>query len=176
MPSFSFARIACAVLLPTALFQIRALAADFVDIMPDPSLKGWTRISIPAVDGLKPKLQWRVDPDHKTLICAGDGGHEWLRYDTELGDYILHVEWRFTPKTEEPKKYNSGIGIRLSKQGELWVQAQTGPTGGYLFGENLADGAIKRFNLIKEMKENRVKPAGEWNVYDIRVQGDKVTL
>ncbi len=176
MPSSSFARIACAALVGAALFQIQAVAADFVDIMPDSSLKGWTRIPIPAVDGLKPKLQWRVDAGQKALICAGDGGHEWLRYDKELGDYILHVEWRFTPKTEEPKKYNSGIGIRLSKQGELWTQAQTGPTGGYLFGENLSDGAIKRFNLIKEMKENRVKPAGEWNTYDIRVQGDKVTL
>jgi hypothetical protein len=58
----------------------------------------------------------------------------------------------------------------------LWTQAQTGPTGGYLFGVNLVDGALLRFNLMKEMKENRIKPAGEWNHYEIRVQGDKITL
>jgi len=29
---------------------------------------------------------------------------------------------------------------------------------------------------MKEMKENRIKPAGEWNHYEIRVQGDKITL
>src|SRR3974377_15264 len=109
-------------------------------------------------------------------MCARGGQHEWLRDDKELGDYILTVDWRFTPRGPEEKKYNSGVGIRLSKYGELWVQAQTGLAGGYLFGENLVDGAIKRFNLSKEMKENRVKPAGEWNRYEIRVQGDKITL
>jgi hypothetical protein len=146
------------------------------DIMPDESLKGWTRIPIPAIDGLKPKLQWRVDAAQHALICAGDGQHEWLRYDQELGDFVLQVDWRFTPRTPEEKRYNSGIGIRLSKYGEIWYQAQTGLTGGYLFGENFADGAIKRFNLSKEMKENRVKPAGEWNHYEIRAQGDRITL
>jgi hypothetical protein len=176
MSLFSFARIAGVALLGTALFQSVAAAADFANILPDESLKGWTRIPIPPVDGLKPKLQWRVDPAQKALICTGDGGHEWLRYDRELGDFILQVEWRFTPKTEEPKKYNSGIGVRLSKYGELWVQAQTTLAGGYLFGENLSEGAIKRFNLSKEMKENRLKPAGEWNLYEVRAQGDTVTL
>jgi len=176
MPSHCSVRVACAALLGAALFQTAARAADWTGILPDESLKGWTRIPIPPVDGLKPRLQWRVDPAQKILICAGDGGHEWLRYDTEVGDFVLQVEWRFTPKAEEPKKYNSGIGVRLSKYGELWVQAQTGLAGGYLFGENLTNGAIQRFNLSKEMKENRVKPAGEWNVYEVRAQGDRITL
>ena len=35
---------------------------------------------------------------------------------------------------------------------------------------------MQRFNLMKEMKENRIKAAGEWNHYEIRVQGDKITL
>jgi hypothetical protein len=171
-----FARIACAVVLGNAMLHNAAVAADWTDILPDESLKGWTRVPIPPADGLKPKLQWRVDAAQKTLICTGDGGHEWLRYDKEVGDFVLQVEWRFTPKTEEPKKYNSGIGVRLSKYGELWVQGQAGSGGGYLFGDNLSDGAIKRFNLSKEMKENRVKPAGEWNLYEVRAQGDKITL
>jgi hypothetical protein len=146
------------------------------DILPDPSLKGWTRIPIPPVDGLKPAMQWRVDAAQHALICSGDGGHEWLRFDQELGDHILSVDWRFTPRAPEERRYNSGIGIRLSRYGELWVQAQTGLTGGYLFGANFADGTIQSFNLSKQMKENRVKPAGEWNHYEIRVQGDRITL
>ncbi len=146
------------------------------DILPDESLKGWTRIPIPPIDGLKPKMQWRVDPAQHVLICSGDGGHEWLRYDRELGDFVLQVDWRFTPRGPDERRYNSGIGVRLSRYGEIWVQAQTGLTGGYLFGENFADGAIKRFNLSKEMNENRVKPAGEWNRYEIRAQGDRITL
>jgi hypothetical protein len=171
-----FTRSACVVALGVFMLPCSVTAADWTNILPDESLKGWTRIPIPSVDGLKPKLQWRVDTAQKALICTGEGGHEWLRYDKEIGDFVLQVEWRFTPKTEEPKKYNSGIGVRLSKLGELWVQAQTGPTGGFLFGSNLSDGAIRSFNLSKEMKENRVKPAGEWNLYEVRAQGDKITL
>jgi lactoylglutathione lyase len=148
----------------------------WIDLMPDITLHGWTRIPIPPIAGVQPKLQWRVDRAQHTLICHGDGGHEWLRYDRELGDYLLRVDWRFTPVSPGEKRYNSGIGIRLSKYGEIWTQAQTGLAGGYLFGENFADGTIQRFNLSKEMKENRVKPAGDWNRYEIRVQGDKITL
>jgi hypothetical protein len=173
--SFS-ARIACAGVLGILMISPAASAADWTNLLPDESLKGWTRIPIPAVDGLKPTLQWRVDAAQNALICTGAGGHEWLRYDKEVGDFVLQVEWRFTPKTAEPKNYNSGIGVRLSRLGELWIQAQTGPTGGYLFGANFTDGAIKSFNLSKEMKENRVKPAGEWNLYEVRAQGDKITL
>ena len=43
---------------------------------------------------------------------------------------------------------HSGLGIRLSPIGELWTQAQTGPTGGFLFGVNLLDGALQRFQLV----------------------------
>ena len=151
-------------------------AGGTVDLMPDESLRGWTRIPIPAVDGLQPRMQWHVDPARHTLTCTGDGGHEWLRYDQELGDFVFEADWRFTPRAAGEKGYNSGIGVRLSQYGELWYQAQTGLSGGYLFGNNLVDGAIQRFNLSKEMKENRVKPAGEWNHYEIRAQGPRITM
>ena len=117
-----------------------------------------------------------MDPVQHTLICSGDGGHEWLRWDRELGDYVFSVEWRFTPRGPEEKRYNSGIGVRLSKFGELWVQAQTGLTGGYLFGVNFLDGMLQTFNYSQKMIENRVKPAGEWNRYEITARGDRVTL
>jgi hypothetical protein len=151
-------------------------AADWIDLMPAAGLDGWSRVPIPAVPAQDPKLQWSVDTAQHVLICKGDGAHEWLRYDKELGDFLLQVEWRFTPREPDYKKYNSGIGVRMSKFGEIWFQAQTGLAGGYFFGENIVDGAVKRFNLLKEMKENRVKPAGEWNLYEIRAEGDKLTL
>jgi hypothetical protein len=146
------------------------------DLIPDEQLHGWTRIPIPAIAGVQPKLQWRVDAKEHTLVCTGDGGHEWLRYDRELGDFVLEVDWRFTPKSPEEKRYNSGVGVRLSKSGEIWYQAQTGLPGAYLFGANFADGAIRSFNLMKQMTENRVKPAGEWNHFEIRAEGDRITL
>ena len=43
------------------------------DILPDESLKGWTRIPIPPVDGLKPKLQWRADAAEHTLTLNVNG-------------------------------------------------------------------------------------------------------
>lgn len=159
-----------------ALALAQDSTAEWTDILPPADLHGWTRIPIPPVDGLKPKLQWRVDQDRHVLICSGDGGHEWLRFDEELGDFVFQVDWRFTPRGPEEKRYNSGIGVRLSKYGEIWYQAQTGLAGGYLFGENFSEGAIQRFNLSKQMKENRVKPAGEWNHYEITARGDRLAL
>lgn len=155
---------------------LSAGTADPIQIIPNDGLQGWTRVPIPATSGVNPKMQWRVDTAQQLLICAGDGGHEWLRYDKEFGDFVLDVDWRFTPRTSGEVKYNSGIGIRLSKQGEIWHQAQTGPTGGFLFGSTLTDGAFRSFNLMREMKENRVKAAGEWNHYTITSKGDKITL
>ncbi len=147
-----------------------------IDILPPADLKGWTRIPIPPVDGLKPAMQWRVDEAAHTLVCSGEGGHEWLRFNRELGDFTFDVEWRFTPRGPEEKRYNSGIGVRLSPYGEIWYQAQTGLSGGYLFGMNLVDGVLKAFNLSKTMEQNRVKAAGEWNRYVITARGERLTL
>lgn len=161
--------------LPFILLSSALWAADPVDLLPPANLQGWSRVPIPAVSGVNPKLQWHVDAATRTLICTGDGGHEWLRFDKELGDFILEVDWRFTPKDGETR-YNSGIGIRLSKQGEIWYQAQTGLAGAYLFGQNFVDGGLKGFNLKAQMKENRVKPAGEWNHFEIRCEGGHISL
>ena len=151
-------------------------SAGPVDLLPDEGLHGWTRLPIPPIDGLKPKMQWRVDPAQHTLICTGDGGHEMLRYDKELGDFVFEADWRFTPRGASETRYNSGVFARVSQYGEIWYQAQTGANGGYLFGNNIVDGVIQRFNLSKEMKENRVKPAGEWNHYELRAQGSHLSL
>jgi hypothetical protein len=35
---------------------------------------------------------------------------------------------------------------------------------------------MTRFHLRDQMKENRVKPAGEWNRYEIRAEGGTITL
>ena len=88
----------------------------WVDLLPDDSLQGWTRISIPAGKEPNPVSQWRVDPVNRSLVCEGTGGHEWLRYDHEFTDFIFHVEWRFTGR-EGAKGYNSGIFVRNSADG-----------------------------------------------------------
>ncbi len=146
------------------------------NLLPDASFTGWTRLAIPPDKPVDATTQWKVDPERKLLICEGNRGHEWLRWDQELADFILHVEWRF-PRVEGGKGYNSGVFVRNSADGVLWHQAQTGDaSGGYLFGNTLVNGAPQRINLRQQMTENRVKEAGEWNTYDIRCEGKKITL
>ena len=48
-------------------------------------------------------------------------------------------------------------------------------SGGYLFGNTLLKGVVQRVNLRDQLKENRVKPAGEWNIYEIRAVGPKLS-
>jgi hypothetical protein len=141
-----------------------------------PGLKGWTRGPIPPTGQLNPRSQWSLDAATGHLICEGNLGHEWLRWDKEQGDFIYHVEWRFTPVPGKPR-YNSGIYARNSADARIWHQAQTGDgSGGYLFGDTEIDGQVKRINLSKQQKESRVKPAGEWNTFEITCKGKDVTL
>ena len=135
----------------------------------------WTRIAIPPTHPVTAVAQWHIDATAKTILCDGDGGHEWLRLNRVFGDFRFHVEWRFTKVEGEPH-YNSGVFFRNDEDGTIWHQAQTSPEGGYLFGETLIAGKKTSFNLMKEMTENRLKPAGEWNVYDIECRKETCTL
>jgi hypothetical protein len=153
-----------------------ASANGWVNIFPLPSLQGWTRVAIPSSRALNPKSQWSVDSVHRAIVCAGNGGHEWLRYDRELGDFIFHVEWRLTAMAKT-RNYNSGVFVRNNASGLVWFQAQVGSgSGGYLFGDNPENGKLVRFNLESKLNGNRVNPAGEWNTYDICCQGRHIIL
>ena len=170
-----------------------ALAADspsalesspsgWTDLLADagPGLKGWTRLPVKPGGALKSATdsQWSFDPKAGLLTCRGDGGHEWLRYDREVGDAVFHVEWRFTPAAGKAGKYNSGLYSRNSADAKVWHQAQTGDaSGGFLFGETPSGGgALTRFNLAKQATPSRVKPAGEWNTFEITTRGPRMSL
>jgi hypothetical protein len=150
----------------------------WTDLLADagPELKGWTRVPIPPTGKLGEKSQWSIDPETGYLVCDGEGGHDWLRWDQELGDFVYHVEWRFTP-VEGKDGYNSGIYARNSADGTVWHQAQAGSgSGGYLFGETRTGGKLKFVNFADQVKGKPVKPAGEWNTVEFRCQGKNVTL
>ena len=141
-----------------------------------PKLEGWTRGPLPAQAKLRPASQWSLDSATGFLVCQGNGGHEWLRWDKELGDFIYHVEWRFTPVPGK-KGYNSGIYARNSADARIYHQAQTGDgSGGYLFGTTETKGKATRFNLSKQQTASRVKAAGEWNTFEITCRGPEMTL
>jgi hypothetical protein len=156
-----------------------ALEADpqgWQDILPPADLKGWYRVPVPPTGKLG-RAQWHVDTDQKVLICDGDGGHDMLLLDKEIGDVIFHFEFRYT-RIEGKTGYNSGAYVRNSEDGSIWHQAQFGDAkDGYLFGETLtAEGKKKFFNLAKQVKDMRVKPAGEWNTFEVTARGKVLTL
>ncbi len=148
----------------------------WVDILPAAGLKDWYRVPVPPTGHLG-RPQWHVDTDRKMLVCDGDGGHDMLLLDKEIGDAIFHVEFCFT-RFEGKSGYNSGIYVRNSQDGALWHQAQImGGAGGYLFGETPGAGGRKKFfTLEKQIADGRVKPAGEWNTVEITARGKVLTL
>ncbi len=148
--------------------------AGWTNILPDPSFEGWTRLAIPPDHPLSPKSQWTVDTTNHTVVCSGDLGHEWLRYDRQLSDFVFHVEWRLAKV--EGTRYNSGVFVRTGADGRIWYQAQVGTTSaGYFFGDNPVNGSLVRFDLHSTVG-TQVKDAGDWNAYDIRCEGEKITL
>ena len=142
----------------------------------DPQHEVWTRITIPPGHPVSNIAQWHIDYATRQIVCDGNGGHEWLRFNHEFSNFTFHVKWRFTPVTTAKPKYNSGVFFRNNLDGSIWHQAQTSLDGGYIFGLTPVDSKPQSFNLQKEMKANRVKPAGQWNVYDIRCVSDTCTL
>jgi hypothetical protein len=156
-----------------------ALEADpqgWKDIMPPADLKGWYRVTVPP-GGKLGRDQWHVDTANKVLVCDGDGGHDMLLLDQEIGDAIFHFEFRYT-KIEGKTGYNSGAYVRNSKDGGIWHQAQFGDAkDGFLFGQTPGeDGKKKGFHLGKTVTEKRVKPAGEWNTFEVTARGKVLTL
>jgi len=153
------------------------LAADpsgWVDLMPHGSFQGWTRVAIPPDKALDPVCQWKLAKDHGTILCEGDHGHEWLRYDRELTNFLLHVEWRFE-KREGLKGYNSGVFVRNDREGRVWHQAQVGELA-YIFGQTLIRGKLSEMFKNPPPAVNPLHPIGEWNTYEIRCDGPKITL
>jgi len=142
--------------------------SGWIDLMPPADLEGWTRIAIPPTNALG-RAQWHVDTPKHLLVCDGDGGHEMLRYDRELRNGILHVEFRFVPVTKPNPKYNSGVFIRNSADGTIWHQCQLTLNGGNLFGNSPTGGTLKRFKT--HVDGHPMKPAGEWNTVEVTAQG-----
>jgi hypothetical protein len=172
---------------PSAL---SAQPKGWVDILPGPGLKGWTRVAPISSRGVKsvvdPQLAVWI-PDRKTgiLECRGHlplearpggkpGSHEMLRHEQELGDFIFHVEWRF----KDPAKtgWNAGVYARVNQVADVWHQAQVGagPTTAWFADTPDASGKIGR--IKDDSSEPRVKPPGQWNVYELTGRGDTLTL
>lgn len=167
---FAFTALLLRAQEPSALE--RAPAA-FTDITPGANFSGWTRLAI-SPDKPDPTSQWSLQPGG-VVLCEGNRGHEWLRYDKPLADFVFHVEFRFT-KIDGSPRYNSGIFVRTLPDYSLWYQDQIGASaGGHFFGYIYVDGARRRFDLSPRMVDQRIRPAGEWNTVEITAVGSTLT-
>lgn len=78
---------------------------------------------------------------------------------------------------EGKTSYNSGAYVRNSKDGAIWHQAQFGDAkGGFWFGRTPTTDSKQRFSLAKDVKDSRVKPAGEWNTLELVARGKTLSL
>jgi hypothetical protein len=166
---------------PQTQSALESDAKGWINLFADRTMKDWIRGPLSAAGQLRAGSMdepspWKMDSTTGILLCEGDKvGHEWIRFAKEQGDCVYHVEWRLTKVDGEPA-YNSGVFIRSSADGKIWHQAQGTLAGGFLFGATMVNGAFQRFNLRQDMSENRVKPAGEWNVYELRAVGKQISL
>ena len=92
--------------------RLQSDPAGWMDILPPADLKGWYRVPVPPTGKLG-REQWHVDTQKNVLICDGDGGHDMLLLDREIGDAIFHFEFCYT-KVEGKTGYNSGAYVRNS--------------------------------------------------------------
>jgi hypothetical protein len=153
--------------------------AKELDLMPKADLAGFRRVPI---EPLAQKPVWTLAADKKTLVIDGVGAKEMLLYDKELGDGVLHVEWRFR-KVDEPdptKKvvYNGGVYVRTMPDGKVYVQAQVAhqdkpPVVGDLIAQ--VPGKKERVNVYQSAA-TPARPIGEWNTYDLTMRGKVIEL
>lgn len=172
-------RLFIAVVLTLAAPRVTVMAATVADasgftaVFNGTDLSGWVveGTSRRESDGAAPV--WSVADG--ALICRGEG-YGFLRYDHELGDFVLKLQYRMEPRV------NSGVGIRHVKYtGE---RASRPSFSGYeiqLFDEpagppsKKSSGSLYRYVAAERQA---ARPAGQWNDLTVACRGPliKVTL
>ncbi len=147
-------------------------ADDAAAIFNGQDLSGWVvEGSATYRDGEEEKPVWHVAD--AMIVCAGSG-FGFLRYDKELKDFAVHIEYRMS------KGCNSGIGIRSvpftgprstrpSYAGyEIQIADDAGrdPT-------DRSSGSLYRY--VAPMA-NATKPPPEWNVIEIECRGPRIRI
>ncbi|MFO0946808.1 MAG: DUF1080 domain-containing protein [Planctomycetota bacterium] len=152
-------------------------AASAVDKEPVQMFNG-TDLSGWVVEGVRsfPKGDKRIsvwEAKDGMIVCSG-WGFGFLRFDAELSDFRFTMEYRLA------KKGNSGVGIR----GIPFTGAKaTRPSfAGYeiqlLDDAGSPTNAHSSGSLYRYVPPlvNAVKPAGEWNTFEVECRGPKIRV
>jgi hypothetical protein len=132
---------------------------------------GWVRIfNGENLDG------WEVMGKNKdafhvkdgAIECDGKGGW-WVRYDKEVSDFVLRLEYKISPSG------NSGVFLRSTEKGDPpYTGFEVQVLDDYGKPPDLhTSGSI--YDVLTPMV-NMSKPAGEWNEYIITCKGPHVRV
>lgn len=157
------------------------LAPGEVSLFNGRDFSGWTyHLSDP-----KARWQdvWSIDPAGGIIVCKGNPAG-YIRTRARYKNYVLRLEWRFNPITK--KAGNSGVLLRMVGKDMVWprsveAQLQSGAAGDIWLIEGArletpperVDKGTPRHRIAVRSNE---KPIGEWNTYEITVNGDKISL
>jgi hypothetical protein len=103
------------------------------------------------------------------MYCSGQGRDSWIRYNQPLKDCVLRLEYKASPDA------NSGIFLRAEKDKDpVWTgfEIQILDEPGEDAGKH-SSGAI--YDIITPMRNMR-KPAGQWNSFEITMQGSQCRI
>jgi hypothetical protein len=183
----AFAFLALVVLLPSGLMAAEPQA---VRLFNGKDLSGWSHF---LVDPKVPMADvWSVKDG--VLVCKGDP-LGYLYTNAEYTSFKLTVEWRWAPGAAARlgKTPNSGVLMRVTPDPKgvppaYEAQLQSGNAGdvyGFwglpLEGDSTRGRAAKAHELLGDMVgfkklEAAEKPEGEWNVYEITLDGPSLVV
>lgn len=185
----SLRKIFCSSLLTVSLFTFAAISANAVESKSNAEegkavelikndLSGWIVDGNKTleVDGKEIPV-WSIKDG--AIHCAGVGkSRGFLRYDKKVDDFELHIEYKIS------QGCNSGIGLRTVT---YTGSRKTRPSRAGYEVQILDDKHVdlsqykknqRNMSLYRHISraEDAQKPAGKWNVVDIRCQGPNIRV
>ncbi len=173
----------------TAVTFARADEPQFTNLLteqcPDGEFPGWRSFhDAPDVDT---RDVWALGDDG-VLRCKGKP-LGYLYTEEDYTNFVLKLDWRWPPGGEAGA---GGVLVRTTGPHRVWprsleAQINTGEAGDFwgLYGYRL-EGPAERTQALEHPQFGKLinvekvadveRPVGEWNQYEIRVEGDTVTL
>lgn len=132
--------------------------------------------------GADPAASWKVEDGILRCLGVGKG---YARTTTAYADYHLRLEWRWPARAG-----NSGVMVNIVGRDQIWpkcVEAQlaanrAGDFATFSDARSKEEIVSRNPSGVSTGRLNRTaaspveKTPGEWNVYDIVVSGDTITL
>ncbi len=152
--------------------RIREFTGGDVALFDGKSFDGWKRF----IPGVENPATWSINEG--ILQCSGKPSG-YIRTVATHTNYILRLDWRFNPDAAG----NSGVLVRQIEDDKVWprsieAQLQSGRAGDFWnIGDFVMKAAADRTNgRNTRATSTNEKPLGEWNSYEIEVDGPVVEL